>query len=255
VKGIVLAGGLGTRLRPLTAVTNKHLLPVYDQPMIYYPVQTLVNAGIEDIMIVTGGNSAGDFLKLLGNGKAFGLKHLNYTYQEGEGGIADALSLVEHFAAGEPVCVVLGDNIIEGNVRAAVRGFRHQGGGAKILLKKVSDPQRFGVPELDGRRVVRIEEKPAQPKSEYAVIGIYLYDAEVFDIIRTLEPSSRNELEITDVNNQYIRRDEMTWDELDGWWTDAGTFDSLLHASKLVAETGANKLDLKNESHAGAANN
>jgi len=255
VKGIVLAGGLGTRLRPLTAVTNKHLLPVYDQPMIYYPVQTLVNAGIEDIMIVTGGNSAGDFLKLLGNGKAFGLKHLNYTYQEGEGGIADALSLVEHFAAGEPVCVVLGDNIIEGNVRAAVREFRHQGGGAKILLKEVSDPQRFGVPELDGRRVVRIEEKPAQPKSEYAVIGIYLYDAEVFDIIRTLEPSARNELEITDVNNHYIRRDEMTWDELDGWWTDAGTFDSLLHASKLVAETGANKLDLKNESHAGAANN
>lgn len=255
MKGIVLAGGLGTRLRPLTAVTNKHLLPVYDQPMIYYPVQTLVNAGIEDIMIVTGGNSAGDFLKLLGNGKAFGLKHLNYTYQEGEGGIADALSLVEHFAAGEPVCVVLGDNIIEGNVRAAVREFRHQGGGAKILLKEVSDPQRFGVPELDGRRVVRIEEKPAQPKSEYAVIGIYLYDAEVFDIIRTLEPSARNELEITDVNNHYIRRDEMTWDELDGWWTDAGTFDSLLHASKLVAETGANKLDLKNESHAGAANN
>jgi glucose-1-phosphate thymidylyltransferase len=233
------------RLRPLTAVTNKHLLPVYNQPMIYYPIQTLVNAGITDIMIVTGGNSAGDFLKLLGNGKTFGLKHLNYTYQEGEGGIAEALSLVEHFAAGDPVCVVLGDNIIEGNVKDAVRAYRHQGGGAKILLKRVHDPQRFGVPELEGRRVVRIEEKPAQPKSDYAVIGIYLYDRDVFDIIRTLKPSGRGELEITDVNNAYIERDEMTWDELVGWWTDAGTFESLLYASKLVAETGANKMELK----------
>jgi glucose-1-phosphate thymidylyltransferase len=245
VKGVVLAGGLGTRLRPLTAVTNKHLLPVYDQPMIYYPIQTLVNAGITEIMIVTGGNSAGDFLKLLGNGKAFGLKHLNYTYQEGEGGIADALSLVEDFADGDPVCVVLGDNIIEGNIRNAVRAYRHQGGGAKIMLKKVPDPQRFGVPQLDGRRVVHIEEKPAVPKSEYAVIGIYLYDADVFSIIHTLKPSDRNELEITDVNNAYIERDEMTWDELEGWWTDAGTFESLLRASNLVAETGANKLEFK----------
>jgi glucose-1-phosphate thymidylyltransferase len=245
VKGVVLAGGLGTRLRPLTIVTNKHLLPVYNQPMIYYPIQTLVSAGIKEIMIVTGGNSAGDFLKLLGNGKAFGLKHLNYTYQEGEGGIADALSLVEDFADGDPICVVLGDNIIEGNIRGAVRAYRHQGGGAKIMLKKVPDPQRFGVPELSGRRVVRIEEKPAQPKSEYAVIGIYLYDADVFSIIRTLTPSQRNELEITDVNNAYIERDEMTWDELEGWWTDAGTFESLLHASNLVAETGANKMELK----------
>lgn len=244
MKGVVLAGGLGTRLRPLTAVTNKHLLPVYDQPMIYYPVQTLVNAGITDIMIVTGGNSAGDFLKLLGNGKTFGLKHLNYTYQEGEGGIADALALVEHFAAGDPVCVVLGDNIIEGNIAAAVRAYRHQGGGAKIILKKVSDPDRFGVPELDGQRVIRIEEKPESPKSEYAVIGIYMYDSEVYSIIRTLKPSGRGELEITDVNNAYIKRDEMTWEELDGWWTDAGTFESLLHASKLVAETGANKMNL-----------
>jgi glucose-1-phosphate thymidylyltransferase len=244
VKGVVLAGGLGTRLRPLTAVTNKHLLPVYDQPMIYYPVQTLVNAGITDIMIVTGGNSAGDFLKLLGNGKTFGLKHLNYTYQEGEGGIADALALVEHFAAGDPVCVVLGDNIIEGNIAAAVRAYRHQGGGAKIILKKVPDPDRFGVPELDGQRVVRIEEKPESPKSEYAVIGIYMYDNEVYSIIRTLKPSGRGELEITDVNNAYIKRGEMTWEELAGWWTDAGTFESLLHASKLVAETGANKMDL-----------
>jgi glucose-1-phosphate thymidylyltransferase len=253
VKGIVLAGGLGSRLRPLTIVTNKHLLPVHNQPMIYYPIQALVNAGITDIMIVTGGNNAGDFLKLLGNGKAFGLKHLNYTYQEGEGGIAAALSLVEHFAAGDPVCVVLGDNIIEGNIRSAVRAYRHQGGGAKILLKKVQDPQRFGVPELDGRRVVRIEEKPKEPKSEYAVIGIYLYDGEVFDIIRTLKPSGRGELEITDVNNAYIRRDEMTWDELEGWWTDAGTFESLLRASNLVAETGANNLELKHAAEAGAA--
>jgi glucose-1-phosphate thymidylyltransferase len=242
LKGVVLAGGLGSRLRPLTAVTNKHLLPVYDQPMIYYPIQTLVNAGINDIMVVTGGSSAGDFLRLLGNGKAFGLKHLNYTYQEGEGGIADALSLVEHFAGDGPVCVVLGDNIIERNIRAAVEDYGRQGSGAKILLKKVPDPQRFGVPRLDGRRVVRIEEKPARPQSEYAVIGIYMYDHTVYEIIRTLKPSGRGELEITDVNNAYIERNEMTWDELEGWWTDAGTFESLLRASNLVAETGANRL-------------
>lgn len=243
MKGIVLAGGLGTRLRPLTIVTNKHLLPVHNQPMIYYPIQTLVNAGIRDIMIVTGGNSAGDFLKLLGNGRTFGLQHLNYTYQEGEGGIAEALSLAEHFAAGEPVCVILGDNIIEHNICQAVRAYRHQGGGAKILLKHVPDPQRFGVPRLEGRRVVRIEEKPITPPSEYAVVGIYMYDAEVFDIVRTLKPSARGELEITDVNNAYIERDELSWDELRGWWTDAGTFESLLHASNLVAQTGANKLE------------
>jgi glucose-1-phosphate thymidylyltransferase len=252
VKGVVLAGGLGSRLRPLTAVTNKHLLPVYDQPMIYYPIQTLVNAGITDIMVVTGGNSAGDFLKLLGNGKAFGLKHINYTYQEGEGGIAEALSLVEHFGAGDPVCVVLGDNIIEGNIAAAVRAYRHQGKGAKIILKKVPDPHRFGVPELDGKRVLRIEEKPESPKSDYAVIGIYMYDGEVYDIIRTLKPSGRGELEITDVNNAYIERDEMTWEQLEGWWTDAGTFESLLHASKLVAETGANKMELDRPMEIGA---
>ena len=237
----MLAGGLGTRLRPLTSVTNKHLLPVYDQPMIYYPLQTLVNAGITDIMVVTGGNSAGEFLRLLGNGKAFGLKHLNYTYQEGEGGIAQALSLVEHFCAGEPVCVVLGDNIIEGNIRAAVADYHRQGRGAKIILKKVPDPQRFGVPRLEGKRVVRIDEKPATPQSDYAVIGIYMYDETVYDIIRDLKPSGRGELEITDVNNAYIERDAMTWDELEGWWTDAGTFESLLHASNLVAKTGANK--------------
>ena len=243
MKGIVLAGGLGSRLRPLTAVTNKHLLPVYDRPMVYYPIQTLVDAGIRDIMIVTGGNSAGDFLRLLKNGKDFGLKHLNYTYQEGEGGIAAALGLCEDFADQEPVCVVLGDNIIERNIRRAVKAYRHQGGGAKILLKKVPDPQRFGVPELNDRSVVRIEEKPTEPKSDYAVIGIYMYDFEVFKIIKTLKPSGRGELEITDVNNAYIERGEMTWDELEGWWTDAGTFESLLRASNLVADTGANKLD------------
>lgn len=253
MKGIVLAGGLGSRLRPLTAVTNKHLLPVYDKPMVYYPIQTLVNAGIRDIMIVTGGNSAGDFLKLLKNGKDFGLKHINYTYQEGEGGIADALRLCEDFAEGEPVCVVLGDNIIEKNICKAARSYRHQGGGAKILLKQVTDPQRFGVPELEGRKVVRIEEKPKDPKSDYAVIGIYMYDADVFSIIKTLKPSNRGELEITDVNNEYIRRGDMTWDELDGWWTDAGTFESLLRASNLVAETGANKLDAEAPAAAEAA--
>jgi len=252
VKGIVLAGGLGSRLRPLTSVTNKHLLPVYDQPMIYYPIQILVNAGITDIMIVTGGNSAGDFLKLLGNGKAFGLKHLNYTYQEGEGGIAAALGLVEHFAAGDSVCVILGDNIIEGNIRQAVQAYDGQGGGAKILLKEVPDPQRFGVPKLEGTSVVRIDEKPKDPQSQYAVIGIYMYDARVFDIIRTLKPSGRGELEITDVNNAYIERNELTWNELKGWWTDAGTFESLLHASNLVAETGANKMELKSSTGVGA---
>ena len=251
MKGVVLAGGLGSRLRPLTAVTNKHLLPVYHRPMIYYPIQTLVNAGINDIMIVTGGNSAGDFLRLLGNGKAFGLKHLNYTYQEGEGGIAAALALVEHFAGDEAICVVLGDNIIQGNIRAAADAYRQQGHGAKILLKKVSDPQRFGVPEFDGERVVRIDEKPKSPKSEYAVIGIYMYDAKVFDIIGTLKPSGRGELEITDVNNAYIERGEMTWDKLEGWWSDAGTFESLLYASNLVAETGANNQEEEHAAEAG----
>ncbi|HEX9960771.1 MAG TPA: sugar phosphate nucleotidyltransferase [Pyrinomonadaceae bacterium] len=242
MKGIVLAGGLGSRLNPLTKVTNKHLLPVYNQPMIYYPIRTLINAGIDDIMIVTGGNSAGDFLKLLGNGKQFGLKHLNYTYQEGEGGIADALSLVEHFADDSPICVVLGDNIIEGNIRAAAADYRTQRAGAKILLKKVPDPNRFGVPVIEGDSVVRIEEKPKEPKSDFAVVGIYFFDTRVFEIIRGLEPSSRGELEITDVNNDYIDRGEMTWSELEGWWSDAGTFDSLQRASNLVAETGANKL-------------
>ncbi len=242
MKGVVLAGGLGSRLSPLTKITNKHLLPVYNEPMIYYPIKALINAGIDDIMIVTGGNSAGDFLKLLGNGREFGLKHLSYAYQEGEGGIADALALVEHFADDEPICVILGDNIIEGNIRWAADEYLKQEKGAKILLKKVPDPQRFGVPELEGDKVLNIEEKPLNPKSDLAVIGIYFYDATVFDVIKTLVPSGRGELEITDVNNHYIQRGEMTWNELDGWWTDAGTFESLLLATNLVAKDGANKI-------------
>ena len=242
MKGVILAGGLGTRLHPLTKVTNKHLLPVYDKPMIYYPIQTLINAGIDDILVVTGGNNAGDFLKLLGNGKEFGLKHINYTYQEGEGGIAEALRLAEFFASGEKICVVLGDNIIEKNIRRAVKNFQKQERGAKILLKEVPDPERFGVPELREDRIIRIEEKPTEPKSQYAVIGIYLYDNDVFNIIKTLKPSRRGELEITDVNNGYIEKGLMTWDILEGWWTDAGTFESLLRANQLVAQTGANNL-------------
>src|SRR6266545_3497622 len=236
MKGVILAGGLGTRLYPLTKVTNKHLLPVYDKPMIYYPIQTLVNADIRDILLVTGGNSAGDFLRLLGNGKEFGLEHLNYTHQEGEGGIAAALSLAEYFANREPICVVLGDNIIEKNIIAAARAYEKQGGGAKILLKEVKDPQRFGVPVLEGDRIVRVEEKPKEPKSPYAVTGIYFYDRQVFDFIRTLKPSARGELEITDVNNAYIARGQMTWDVLDGWWTDAGTFESLMSTANLVTQ-------------------
>jgi len=242
VKGIILAGGLGTRLHPLTRVTNKHLLPVYDKPMIYYPIQTLINARIHDILIVTGGNSAGEFLKLLGNGKEFGLKHLNYTYQEGEGGIAEALDLAEHFSGGDRVVVVLGDNIIEGNIVRAVGEFERQDGGARILLKEVPDPERFGVPVFDGDRIVRIEEKPEKTRSKYAVTGIYMYDRRVFDIIKTLKPSGRGELEITDVNNCYLEEGLLTYSILEGWWTDAGTFDSLLRANRLVAESGANKL-------------
>jgi glucose-1-phosphate thymidylyltransferase len=245
MKGVILAGGLGSRLYPLTKITNKHLLPVYDRPMIHYPIQCLINAGITDILIVTGGNSAGDFLQLLGNGSDFGLKGVNYTYQQGEGGIADALSLAEHFADGEPIAVVLGDNLIEGNIRRAVEDFRAQGGGAKILLKEVHDPERFGVASVDeAGRVLRIVEKPNEPESNLAVIGIYMYDARVFDFIGKLEPSARGELEITDVNNFYIEDGSMTAEILQGWWTDAGTFDSLLRASNMVAQGGANRMDL-----------
>src|SRR5580693_8712213 len=203
--------------------------------MVYYPIQTLVNAGIQDILLVTGGRNAGEFLRLLGNGRAFGLKHINYTYQEGEGGIADALGLAEYFVGDESVCVVLGDNIIENNICDAVQSFHKQKEGAKILLKEVSDANRFGVAEIRGTRVLSIEEKPQNPKSNYAVIGIYLYDKSVFQKIRRLKPSGRGELEITDVNNFFIDEGTLTYEVLDGWWTDAGTFESLMRANNLVA--------------------
>jgi glucose-1-phosphate thymidylyltransferase len=235
IKGVILAGGLGTRLHPLTKVTNKHLLPIYNKPMIYYPLQTLVEAGIRDIMIVTGGNNAGDFLRLVGNGKEFGLNHVHYTYQQGEGGIAEALGLAEHFIDGHLCCVILGDNVIEKSIAKYAERFLEQGSGAKIILKEVPDPQRFGVPVIQDGRIVRIEEKPESPASPYAVTGIYFYNSDVFEIIHRLKPSRRGELEITDVNNAYIERDQITYDILDGWWTDAGTFDSLLLANNLVA--------------------
>jgi glucose-1-phosphate thymidylyltransferase len=209
--------------------------------MIYYPLQTLVDAGIEEILLVTGGNNAGDFLRLLGNGKEFGLRHLNYTYQEGEGGIAEALGLAEYFADGDPIVVILGDNIIEKSIKVAVDKFRHQGVGAKILLKEVEDPWRFGVAELDGERVVRIVEKPKEPKSNTVVTGIYMFDSHVFDIVKTLKPSDRGELEITDVNNRYIEKGQMTYEVLEGWWTDAGTFESLYRANSLAATQGLQK--------------
>jgi glucose-1-phosphate thymidylyltransferase len=234
-KGVVLAGGLGTRLRPLTKVTNKHLLPVYDRPMIYYPIQMLCDAGIRDIMLVTGGDSAGDFLRLLGNGAAFGLNDISYTYQEGEGGIADALRLCEHFADGERIVVVLGDNILQNGITPYLQNFARQASGARILLKEVDDAERFGVPELRNDRIVRIEEKPAQPKSRYAVTGVYMFDRRVFDFIKTLTPSQRGELEIADVHNRYISDGDLYYDVLEGWWSDAGTFESLFRAAQLVA--------------------
>ncbi len=242
MKGVVLAGGIGSRLFPLTRVTNKHLLPVYNQPMVFYPIQALVNIGVSDILIVTGGHSAGDFLRLLANGKDFGLKRFNYAYQEGEGGIADALRLAEHFAEGEQVCVILGDNIIENNACEAAERFRKQETGAHILLKEVHDPERFGCPEIVGDRIVRIEEKPRRPRSRYAVTGIYFYDNSVFKKIQRLKPSGRGELEITDINNMYLEEGTLTYSILEGWWTDAGTFESLRRASNLVAETSANKM-------------
>ena len=242
MKGIILAGGLGSRLSPLTKVTNKHLLPVYDKPMIYYPLTTLTRAGIKEIMIVTGGNWAGDFLRLLGNGRDFGLKHLNYTYQEGEGGIADALRLCEHFAEDSPMCVILGDNIIECDITPYKERYERQGRGARVLLKEVPDPERFGVPEIAGDRIVRIDEKPAVPKSKYAVTGVYFYDHKVFEFIRQARPSQRNELEITDVNNSYIATGEMQFDVLNGWWTDAGQFESLYWPRTSSPSNGAGSL-------------
>lgn len=235
LKGVILAGGLGRRLNPLTKITNKHLLPVYCKPMIYYPIQTLVDAGIKEILIVTGGMHAGEFLRLLGDGREFGLRHINYTYQEGEGGIADALKLAEYFAEDSKIVVILGDNIIEKGIKEIVNEFRRQERGARIVVKKVEDPERFGVVAFKGEKIVSIEEKPKRPKSDYAVTGIYMYDHQVFDIIKSLKPSGRGELEITDVNNAYIKKGELAYSELNGWWTDAGTFESLLRANNLVA--------------------
>lgn len=235
MKGIILAGGLGSRLHPLTKVTNKHLLPVYDRPMIYYPLEKLCAAGIREVMLVTGGNSAGDFLRLLGNGSEFGLRGIYYAYQQGERGIADALRLCEHFADGQPIAVILGDNIFEASVAPYLRRFEQQRRGARILLKEVSDLQRFGVPVFDGDRIVEIQEKPTEPKSRYAVTGLYMYDAKVFDFIRELSPSERGEYEIADVNNRYIRLGELQYDVLEGWWSDAGTFESLFRAGELIA--------------------
>jgi glucose-1-phosphate thymidylyltransferase len=242
MKGVILAGGLGSRLHPMTRVTNKHLLPVYDRPMIYYPIQQLVHAGVENILLVTGGDSAGDFLRLLGNGHRFGLRHLNYTYQEGEGGIADALGLAEHFADGEPVVVILGDNIFQDPIGPALEAYARVGSGATILLKEVPDPERFGVARLEGDRIVEIVEKPDEPRSNLAVTGCYVYDARVFDIIQTLAPSGRGELEITDVNNRYLEWGELRHHVLGGWWTDAGTVSSLYRATQLVADDPHNPL-------------
>ena len=235
MKGVILAGGLGSRMYPLTKVTNKHLLPVYNKPMIYYPIETLVRAGVRDILIVTGGNSSGDFLKLLGNGKQFGLKHINYTYQEGEGGIAHALGLAEHFVGEEKMVVVLGDNIVQEDITPHVRRFDEQAEGARLLLKKVPDPERFGVATFTKGKITGIIEKPRAPKSSYAVIGVYMYDATVFSFIKTLKPSRRGELEITDVNNWYLKRGVLEYDLLKGFWTDAGQFESLHRANRLVA--------------------
>lgn len=237
MKGVVLAGGLGKRLYPLTKITNKHLLPVYDQPMIYYPITTLVEAGITDIMIVAGGNHAGEFLQLLGNGKDFGLNGLRFAYQEGEDGIASALALAKHFVGNDRFCTILGDNIIEDNIRPQVSEFVKSDLGAYLFLKEVEDAHRFGVAELGAdKRIMSIEEKPKQPKSNLAVIGVYLYNHTVFDVISGLNPSARGEYEITDVSNFYVQRQSCGYHILPGWWSDAGTFESLHRAHGLVRE-------------------
>ncbi|MBM4019181.1 MAG: spore coat protein [Planctomycetes bacterium] len=241
MKGVILAGGLGTRLHPLTKITNKHLLPVYSKPMIYYPIECLVRAGITDIMIVTGGNSAGDFIRLLENGEEFGLGRLHYAYQKGEGGIAAALALARDFVEGDKVCVVLGDNILERSIRPAVEAFQRQKAGAKVLLKSVPNPRAYGIAEVEGGRIVRIIEKPDVPASDLAVIGVYMYEPGVFEVIKTLRPSARGELEITDVNNHYAAAGTMTYEPVQGWWADAGeSIDSWLDACRLVAAGGAN---------------
>jgi len=233
MKGIILAGGTGSRLFPLTKITNKHLLPVYDKPMICYPLQTLVNAGIDEILIVSGRGHVGHFLELLGSGSKDGIR-LSYEIQDGAGGIAQALGLARHFADNDDIAVILGDNIFEDSIQEAVQSFRS---GARIFLKEVPDASRFGVAEVSGEKIVSIEEKPTHPKSNLAVTGLYIYDDEVFDVISNLRPSQRGELEITDVNNQYIRKGAMTFSLLTGFWSDAGTFDSLLRAAMIVQQS------------------
>lgn len=236
MKGAILAGGLGSRLYPLTHATSKHLLPIYDRPMVYYPIQTLVRAGIDDVIIVTGGPHAGDYLRVLGNGRQLGLRHLEYTYQEREGGIAEALGLCEDFADGGPLAVILGDNTTDADIRPVIDGFSD---GALVFLKRVHDPERYGCPVFDPddpRRIVRIEEKPRQPRSDFAVSGLYLYDGRVFDYITRLKPSGRGELEITDVNNFYLEDGLLRWTELEGFWSDAGTFESLYRSNVFWAE-------------------
>jgi glucose-1-phosphate thymidylyltransferase len=242
MKGVILAGGTGSRLFPLTKVTNKHLLPIYNKPMIFYPIECMAKAGIDEVLLVTGGNNAGDFIRLLGNGSEFGLKNLQYTYQDGAGGIAQALGLAERFVDGEPICLILGDNIVEYSIKDAARKFAEQKQGAKILLSQVQNPSAYGIAEMEGDRVARIVEKPQNPKSNWAVIGIYFYDGDVFKTVKTLKPSARGELEITDVNNAYIDRGQMTADKVRGFWADGGeNIDFYLQASNTVAKNGANK--------------
>jgi len=235
LRGVVLAGGTGLRLKPLTKVTNKHLLPVGHKPMIYYPIEKLTSIGIEQILIVTGVEYMGDVVGLLGSGREFNCQ-FTYKVQDEAGGIAQALGMAEGFSNNKPLAIILGDNIFQANLKKYADKFIAQKNGARLLLKKVPNPQRFGVAQISDTRVIRIDEKPKKPESDYAVTGIYFYDATVFDIIRTLKPSGRGELEITDVNNAYIARGQLAYDILDGWWTDAGTFESLSKANELVAK-------------------
>jgi glucose-1-phosphate thymidylyltransferase len=236
MKGVVLAGGLGTRLRPLTTITNKHLLPVYNKPMVYYPIEMLVEAGITDIMIVTGGNSAGDFLRLIGNGEDFGLSRINYAYQKGEGGIAEALGLAREFVGNDRVVVALGDNILQNGIKKGVDAFAKQQRGSRIFLKRVDHPWEYGIAEVEGNKIKRVIEKPKDPPSDLAVIGVYMYPPDVFDVIATLAPSARGELEVTDINNVYIQRGEMEYEIIEGWWLDAGeNHQALLRANLIVA--------------------
>jgi len=242
LKGVILAGGYGTRLAPLTRITNKHLLPVYDRPMIYHAIECLVAAGLDQILVVTGGNHAGEFLPLLGNGSQFGLKHLDYTFQERAGGIAEALGLAAHFVADDDVCVLLADNIFEFSLRGAVERFGMQGGGARLLLAEVEHAEQYGVARFDAEKLVEIVEKPAQPPSQLAVAGCYLYDRSVFDVVSSLAPSGRGELEITDVNNAFLLRGTLQWERVAGYWADCGeSIDALLAVQQLVARNGANK--------------